>query len=215
MTAQRINNGLAIATVAAAAVLLISGCGNAAAPAVSGSASTASSSPSSPATSAPATAGTETAQPPTATPLPASPQAGPAPCKSANLTATTDASGGGAAGSVYLQLVLTNSGAEPCLLKGYPGVSLTAGATGDPIGAAATRDDTTPVSDVVLAPGQSGTSTLRYTQASNYPDCNRAPAAGFRIYPPEDTASLFVADPRDACSNTGINLLSVGAFHAT
>jgi hypothetical protein len=147
--------------------------------------------------------------------VPASPPAGPAACKSANLTATTDASGGGAAGSVYLQLILTNSGAEPCLLKGYPGVSLTAGATGDPIGAAATRDDTTPVSDVVLAPGRSGTATLRYTQASNYPDCIRTPAAGFRIYPPEDTASLFVADPRDACSNTGINLLSVGAFQAS
>jgi hypothetical protein len=136
-------------------------------------------------------------------------------CKSANLTAATDSAGGGAAGSVYLQLVLTNSGAEPCLLKGYAGVSLTADANGGPIGAAATRDDSTPVTDVLLAPGQAGTATLRYTQASNYPDCARTPAAGFRIYPPEDTASLFVAEPRDACSNTGIHLLTIGAFQGS
>jgi hypothetical protein len=133
-------------------------------------------------------------------------------CKSANLTAAMDSADGGAAGSVYLQLILTNSGAEPCLLKGYAGVSLTADANGDPIGAAATRDDSTPVADVLLAPGKAGTATLRYTQASNYPDCTRTPAAGFRIYPPEDTASLFVAEPRDACSNTGINLLTISAF---
>ena len=55
---------------------------------------------------------------------------------------------------------------------------------------------------------------LRYTQAGNYTDCTRIPAAGFRIYPPEDTASLFLAQPRDACSNAGINLLIIGAFQA-
>jgi Protein of unknown function (DUF4232) len=135
-------------------------------------------------------------------------------CRSAQLTATTDSAGGGAAGSVYMQLILTNSGTEPCVLKGYPGVSLTAGATGEPIGAAATRDAATPVTDVLLAPGKAGTATLRYTQAGNYPDCTQTPAAGFRVYPPEDTASVFVADPRDACSNAGIDLLTVGAFQA-
>ncbi len=76
-----------------------------------------------------------------------------------------------------MQLILTNSGTEPCLLKGYAGVSLTAGADGEPIGAAATRDDSTPVTDVLLAPGKAGTATLRYTQAANYPDCTRTPAA--------------------------------------
>ena len=139
-------------------------------------------------------------------------RSGPAPCKAAGLTASTDATGGGAAGSVYMELVLTNSGAEPCLLRGFPGVSLTADATGEPIGAAAVRDASSPVTDVVLAPGQAGAATLRYTQAGNYPDCSLTEAAGFRIYPPRDTASLFVADPRDACGNAEINLLTIGAF---
>lgn len=214
MTAHRINNGLALATAAAAAVLLLGGCGNAAAPAASGPASATASSPSSASTTAPAPTESETSPPPALTPSSAAAQAGPALCKSVNLTATTDSTGGGAAGSVYLQLILTNSGAEPCVLKGYPGVSLTANASGDPIGAAATRDDSTPVTEVLLAPGKAGTATLRYTQAGNYPDCGRTPAAGFRIYPPEDTSSVFVANPLDACSNTGIDLLTVGAFQA-
>jgi Protein of unknown function (DUF4232) len=214
MTAQRIKHSLALTTGAAAAMLLLSGCGNGAAPAASATASPTASAPSSQGTAAPSGTGTPSPEASAASSAPAAPQAGPALCKSAGLTAATESAGGGAAGSVYLQLVLTNSGAEPCLLKGYAGVSLTADATGNPIGAAAARDDATPAADVVLAPGKAGTATLRYTQASNYPDCTRTPAAGFRIYPPEDTASLFIADPRDACSNTGINLLSVGAFQA-
>jgi hypothetical protein len=140
--------------------------------------------------------------------------AGPTLCKAANLAAATDATGGGAAGSVYIQLLLTNSGAEPCLLRGFPGVSLTAGASGEPIGAPATRDESKPVADVVLEPGQTGSATLRYTQAANYPDCVRTPAAGFRIYPPEETASLFLPESREACSNASITLLSVTAFQA-
>jgi hypothetical protein len=113
-----------------------------------------------------------------------------------------------------MELILTNAGSAPCLLKGFAGVSLTAGANGEPIGAAATRDDSTPVTDVVLAPGNAGTATLRYTQAGNYPDCTRASAAGFRVYPPNDTASLFIAQPRDACSNADIQLLTIAAFRA-
>ncbi len=97
--------------------------------------------------------------------------------------------------------------------EGFAGVSLTAGANGAPIGAAAARDST-PATEVLLEPGQAGAATLRYTQARNYPDCTVVPAAGFRIYPPEDTASLFIAQPRDACSNADINLLTIGAFQA-
>jgi hypothetical protein len=141
--------------------------------------------------------------------------AGPGLCKAANLTAATDATGGGAAGSVYMTLTLTNSGTEPCLLKGFPGVSLTADANGAPIGAPAKRDDATPVSDVLLAPGKGGSAVLRYTQAGNFPDCTVVPAAGYRIYPPEDTASLFLPQPTQACSNAEVGLLTISAFQAS
>ncbi|MGO4189179.1 DUF4232 domain-containing protein [Pseudarthrobacter sp. TAF60_1] len=128
------------------------------------------------------------------------------------MSAATDATGGGAAGSVYMTLTLTNTGNEPCLLRGFPGVSLTADANGEPIGAPAKRDETTPVADVLLAPGQGGKAVLRYTHAENYTDCTLTPAAGYRIYPPEDTASLFLAQPTQACSNATIELLTIGAF---
>jgi hypothetical protein len=197
-----------VVTTAAAAALLLSGCG--------GSSTQAQS-----ATSPPSPSATETSQPPatsaaapesSAAAAPSTAKGGPQLCKAASLTGTTDATGGGAAGSIYMQLILTNSGTEPCLLKGFAGVSLTAGADGEPIGAAATRDDSGPVTDVTLAPGKAGTATLRYTQAANYPDCTQTPAAGFRVYPPNDTASLFIPQQLDACTNTEINLLTIGAF---
>lgn len=201
-----------VVTMAAAAALLLSGCGGGSTQAQS---ATSPPTPSATETSQPATSGAATSGAATessAAAAPSNAKAGPQLCQAASLTGTTDATGGGAAGSIYMQLILTNSGTEPCLLKGFAGVSLTAGADGEPIGAAATRDDSGPVTDVTLAPGKAGTATLRYTQAANYPDCTRTPAAGFRVYPPNDTASLFVPQPLDACSNTEINLLTIGAF---
>jgi hypothetical protein len=197
-----------VVTTAAAAALLLSGCGGSSTQTQS---ATSPPTPSASDTSQPATSGAATESSPAAASSQAA-QAGPALCKAGSLKATTDSTGGGAAGSVYMQLILTNSGTEPCLLKGYAGVSLTAGADGEPIGAAATRDDSTPVTDVLLAPGKASAATLRYTQAANYPDCTKTPAAGFRVYPPDDTDSLFLAQPLDACANTEINLLTIGAF---
>jgi len=201
-------------TAAAAAALLLSGCAqNQSQSAASPAPTSSSSSPT--ASGQPSSASPSTASGAAATAAPSSTAAaGPALCKAANLTGSLDATGGGAAGSVYMKLILTNSGAEPCLLKGFAGVSLTANATGEPIGAAAGRDESTPVADVLLAPGKAGSATLRYTQAGNYQGCTRTPAAGFRVYPPEDTASLFVAAPKDACSEAGIKLLTIGAFTA-
>lgn len=207
MRSQRIKHALVV-TTAAAAALLLSGCGGGAAQtqaATTTATPTASETSPAPASSEP----TDTASAPSSS---QAAQTGTALCQASGLTATTDSTGGGAAGSIYMKLILTNSGGAPCLLKGYAGVSLTDGADGEPIGAAATRDDSTPVTDVVLAPGQAGVATLRYTQAANFGDCTRTPAAGFRVYPPEDTASLFLAQPLDACSNTEINLLTIGAF---
>ena len=202
-----------VVTTAAAAALLLSGCGGSSTqtqPATSPP-TPSSSTPSEPTATATATA---TATEASAAASSQAAQSGTALCKASGLTAATDSSGGGAAGSIYMQLILTNSGSEPCLLRGFAGVSLTAGAEGEPIGAAATRDDSTPVTDVLLAPGKAGAATLRYTQAANYPNCTRTPAAGFRVYPPEDTASLFLAQQLDACSNADINLLTIGAFEA-
>ncbi|MET1087061.1 MAG: DUF4232 domain-containing protein [Arthrobacter sp.] len=210
MRSQRISHRFVITTAAAAAALLLSGCGPSQPQSESTTPGIGSASPG--ATSAsPAPSGTSSDSTPATAPATA-PPAGPALCKAAALTAATDASGGGAAGSVYMKLNLTNTGSEPCVLRGFAGVSLAADAAGAPIGAPATRDETTAPTDVLLEPGQAGSADLRYTQAGNYPDCAMVDAAGYRIYPPEDTASLFLAQPTKACSNPGITLLTIGAF---
>ena len=222
MTAQRFNNRLVFTTAAATAALFLAGCGSGAPQAQTSStpAPSPTSTASQPAATGAAGGPASTAPASTAAPVPAvaapavSTPSGPGLCKAAGLTASTDSTGGGAAGSVYMKLILTNSGTAPCLLKGFAGVSLTADAAGAPIGAAAARDKSTPAADVLLAPGKAGAATLRYTQAANYADCSVTPAAGFRIYPPEDTASLFLAEPHDACSNTGPKLLTISAFQA-
>ena len=214
MRSQIISQAFAMTRAAAAAALLLTACApsqpqsqTTTTPAT-GQASqspTASASTAPPASSAPATTPDS--------PAPGTTAAGtPALCKAAGLTAATDASGGGAAGSVYMKLNLTNKGTEPCLLKGFAGVSLVADATGAPIGAPATRDDSAAVVEVLLAPGQTGTAVLRYTQAGNYMDCSPVDAAGYRVYPPEDTDSLFLPQPTKACSNAQITLLTIGAF---
>lgn len=212
MRSQPINK-VVITTAVAAAALLLTACGPSQ-PQSQGTPEPASSSSTPSDSSAPATSkspSTPASTPPSSSS--ASAPAGPALCKAANLTVTSDSTGGGAAGSVYSQLILTNAGTEPCLLRGFPGVSLTADANGAPIGAPARQDGSSPVAAVLLAPGQAGAAEMRYTQAGNYPDCMVTPAAGYRVYPPEETASLFLAEPRDACANEEIELLTIGAFH--
>ncbi|MEO8282394.1 MAG: DUF4232 domain-containing protein [Pseudarthrobacter sp.] len=205
MTSQRISQGFLITTAVAAAALTLTACGpSQAQPQGTSAPGTDSASP------APTSAAPSASQSPTS--LATTGPTGPSLCKAATLSAATDATGGGAAGSVYMTLTLTNTGTEPCVLKGFPGVSLTADANGAPIGAPAKRDESTPVADVLLAPGQGGNAVLRYTHAENYTDCTLTPAAGYRIYPPEDTASLFLAQPTQACSNATVELLTIGAF---
>ncbi|UZX01887.1 DUF4232 domain-containing protein [Arthrobacter sp. CDRTa11] len=204
MRSQRGLHGFVFTTAIAAAALMLTACG-----------------PSQPQTQGTTEPGTGGASPATTSASPTAPQTpsattsaltGPALCKAGSLSAATDASGGGAAGSVYMNLILTNTGSEPCLLRGFPGVSLAADAAGGPIGAPAKRDETVPVADVLLAPGKAGSAVLRYTNAGNYTDCTRTDAAGYRIYPPEDTASLFLAQPTQACTNAAIELLTIGPF---
>jgi hypothetical protein len=208
MRSQPIKNGLVITTAVAAAALLLTACGPSQ-PQSQGTPEPASTSSTPSGSSEPAASQAPTATPPSSAPAPA----GPVLCKAANLTVTEDSTGGGAAGSVYSQLILTHPGSESCLLRGFPGVSLTADANGAPIGAPARQDGASPVADVLLAPGQAGGAEMRYTQAGNYPDCTVTEAAGYRIYPPEDTASLFLVKPRKACANDEIELLTIGAFH--
>lgn len=170
------------------------------APAASTPATTTPASPS-PSTSAPATTGTGTGTV--------------GACTTANLTASIAQGSGGAAGSVYVTLVLTNKGAASCTLQGWPGTSLVGGGTGVQIGAAAKFDTSSAHGVVTLASGSSAKSTLQYVQAANYDasKCQPEKGDGFRVYPPGQKASLFAKYPYvTGCKSTSVSLFTVGAL---
>ncbi|MER2135625.1 MAG: DUF4232 domain-containing protein [Arthrobacter sp.] len=193
-----------------AAGLVLTGCGG-------GNDAEGSPSPVSPTTSASATATASpsadpstsaTAEPETSAP---SPDEGTVPCTADKLSATIeDTPGGGAAGSVYRDLVLTNTSAEPCTTFGYPGVSYL-GQSGTQVGAPATRSGGTDTVTVILEPGQSAVASLRETRPENYGErCSMVPVSGLRIFPPDDTAYLNIARAGYGCSSEEAELLQVG-----
>jgi hypothetical protein len=111
---------------------------------------------------------------------------------------------------VELPLVFTNTGAQACTLRGFPGVSLV-GADGEQLGAAAVRTGS-PGASVLLAPGRSARAEVRVTRAQNYPPerCRPADATGLRVYPPDRTQALFVPlQGFSGCTDPGVQLLSV------
>ncbi|MFF3560866.1 DUF4232 domain-containing protein [Streptomyces sp. NPDC002574] len=135
-------------------------------------------------------------------------------CRSAQLKIAFGESQG-AAGSVERALVFVNSGPRPCSLRGFPGVSLVAGASGRQIGNPAERVGTTGET-VVLPEGGSVEAGLRIAQAGNYDakTCVPQKARGLRVYPPDERDALFLPDDTQlGCAATGVTILSVTAVH--
>ncbi|MEV0948169.1 DUF4232 domain-containing protein [Rhodococcus sp. NPDC049939] len=110
----------------------------------------------------------------------------------------------GAAGSQEIPIVFTNTGDRTCVLDGYPGVSYVATPNGEQVGAAAIRGGESG-SPVTVSPSTAVTALVRATVVQNYPAeiCEPTPVAGFRVYPPNDTGSVFVPYPTTGCSQTG------------
>ena len=138
--------------------------------------------------------------------------AGDTSCATSQLQATLT-NGQGAAGSVFYSLQFQNVGQSSCTLFGNPGVSLVASPTGPQLGAAATFVNHSEAVTVTLQPGATASATLQIAEAGNYPQssCNETPAAGLRVYPPGQTASLFVSQSGlQACRDSSAQLLQVG-----
>jgi hypothetical protein len=135
---------------------------------------------------------TTTVAPTTSTSAPTTTTAaGVPPCTSAKLSVAVGQSQG-AAGSLIVPLVFTNTGTTTCSLQGYPGVSIV-GANGAQLGAAAARTgQATPL--VSLPAGQTTMAIFRQANPGIL-NCTPVSATGFRVYPPNQTAALFAADP--------------------
>ncbi len=109
----------------------------------------------------------------------------------------------GAAGSVIVPLVLTNAGARTCELRGFPGVSYVAGADGHQVGPAAAMSGPRGA-EVVLRPGAAAAAQLQLVNVANFDAavCRPTPVRGLRVYPPGDTAALYVERAGTGCAGT-------------
>ena len=177
------------------------------------SSSSSSAPPASPASSSsPAAAGTSAAPAPSTSVSPA--VAGPAPCATSGLRLTLGVSQG-YAGGVYQAIVFTNTSGATCTLYGYPGVSLVSAPPYTQIGLAAKRGGTAPVKLITLAPGATANALLQIVDALNFPTatCSPAKAAYLRVYPPNQTAPVYLADASEACAEP-VQTLFISAVQA-
>jgi Protein of unknown function (DUF4232) len=162
-------------------------------------------------------AGTATASPAssaTATPTPvpvSSPSgpAGPGPCPTQSLKVKPGVSQG-TAGSVYTVIDFTNISHVTCTLYGYPGVSLTSGKPGAPIGQPAVENPATPRQLVTLQPNVTGNALLQIVDAQNYSPsrCGPVTAHYLKIYPPNQTTPVYLHYRTQACTKP-VHLLTV------
>ena len=124
-------------------------------------------------------------------------------CKTSGLVVWIDTRGDAAAGSVYYTLKFTNQSRQTCALVGYPGVSAV-DLRGQRLGSAASRSPAG-ARTVTLANDEAAGALLQISQAANFPAsaCRIVPAAGLRIYPPNQATSKVVPIPFHACSRSG------------
>ncbi|GAB7052255.1 DUF4232 domain-containing protein [Catenuloplanes indicus] len=119
-------------------------------------------------------------------------------CHTPDLTVTiNETPGGGAAGHHGETLTFTNVSAQACTLEGYPGVSFVTGDEGDQVGAEFAREGDP--KKITLKPGDSARSDLLLPDPGAA-KCKATETRGFRIYPPDETAAIFVSSPQQACA---------------
>jgi hypothetical protein len=174
-----------------------------------GCSSSSSSSTSSSGTSSPATTVTVTA---TATSSSTSTAGAAAACATSALRISQSAPNG-YAGGVIVTLGFTNASGATCTLYGYPGVSLVSSAQTQ-IGLAAKRSGTA-VKLIALAPGATASASLQIVDALNFPSttCDPVKAAYLRVYPPNQTVSVLLANTSQTCSKP-VQTLTVNPVQA-
>lgn len=148
--------------------------------------------------------GSTTVPPPPSTETPPAPpppqQAWNGECKVSDLKLSVGA-GDAAAGTVYRPLVFTNAGKRSCVIQGFPGVSYVTGDDGHQVGPAAVRVGTKGGA-IELKPGAKAQAPVGFTQVRNYDAavCKPTAVRGLRVYPPQETESMFVPLEGTGCA---------------
>ncbi|MDA3650155.1 DUF4232 domain-containing protein [Saccharopolyspora indica] len=149
------------------------------------------------------------------TPPPETPVGDPL-CKAPDLALSFGESDG-ATGGRYAPLIFTNISSHNCVIQGFPGVSYVGGDDGHQVGADAYRDGKKGGA-VNMAPGDKASAMIKFTTVENYDpaECRLEVAKGLRIYPPQETASLFIPFDYEqhGCANAEKSQLSVQTIQA-
>lgn len=125
-------------------------------------------------------------------------------CKSADLKLTLG-QGDAGAGTVYRPLIFTNTSDHPCVIQGFPGVSYVAGEDGHQVGPAAVRQGEKGGA-FTLNKGDTAFAEIGFVNVQNYDTvtCQPQPVRGLRVYPPQETASMFVEVSTTGCASDKI-----------
>jgi hypothetical protein len=187
----------ALAAGALTCVAALAGCassGSSSQPPAGGSSSAVAASPS-----APAAASSNTP----AVVAPSSPAAGTTACATSALQVKLGPSDG-YAGGAYQTIDFTNTSSRPCTMTGYPGVSLVTGPPYQPLGLAAKRSTSTPVTTVTLAPGATANAVVQIVDALNFPSpsCRPAKAAALKVFPPNQFTAVYLPDTSYGCGQS-------------
>jgi hypothetical protein len=197
------------ASAAALICLAVAGCSSSASqPTTPTATTTVTASPT--ASGAPAGANTP------AVATPSSPAAAGAPACATSSLVVKQGLAQGYAGGVYEVIDFTNTSTATCTLYGYPGVSLVTGPPYTQIGLAAKRSTTSgQVKLITLAPGATANAQLQIVDALNYPSatCGPTKATALKVYPPNQTAPVYLANTSTACSKS-VQTMNIGPVQA-
>ncbi len=119
--------------------------------------------------------------------------------------------GNGAAGSIYYPLQFTNLSRHACAMRGFPGVSAI-DRNGHQLGSPASWDHVVPARTVVLAPGATAHTILRWSDVAvtTAPGCHPTVSTfELRVYPPGQYSATYAAFDLEACSRPGPVYMSV------
>ena len=119
--------------------------------------------------------------------------------------------GNGAAGSIYYPLQFTNLSRHACAMRGFPGVSAV-DRNGRQLGSPASRNHVIPARTVVLAPGATAHTILRWSDVAVTTNVGCHPVFStfeLRIYPPGQYRATYAAFGLEACSHAGPSYLGV------
>lgn len=120
----------------------------------------------------------------------------------------------GAAGTQYVHVIVSNTGARTCALNGYPVASLL-DATGTELGATAQENNAIGPTAVVLAPGSQAFVALGLPQAANFdPGICSATSKTLRILLPgtisPTTAALTTPMAQKVCPGFSVTAFQLG-----